>query len=177
MSLSLYNINEEIKLLNDLIEKNTTVNEETGEIITNESAVLEELEKELTVKLNRKALGYRNVILNFNNKVDFAKKEIDCIKKYISKIENIQTNLKTVIAKVMQDQGIKKLELGNGATITLSPRDVYVYDEDVLLKNYPKFFKQTIETNLDKKQAKEAFNKGIITTGISTRLNNVLLIK
>ena len=172
--MNFYEIQNELRILEQFEQNNTTIDKETGEIIVKDEEIIKALRQELKNNLKTKAQAYRAIIFEKQKNIELGKEEIDRIRQYQEQEQKTIDRLKETLKSVLIEMNISKIDLDLGANISLRNYIEYNYDEEYL-KQFDKYIK--IERKLDKGLVKQAYKDGEIKTGVNEIKAKSLIIK
>ncbi len=155
---SLYEIVEEIRALDELIEfaySDENVDLETGEY--KDTDVIKQIEEEIELLLTKKGEGLIKYIKTLESNAEMCKQESDRLKKKEKAFNNKIDNIKKYIQVNMEKVGSKKIEtpLGN---LVMSESVSTVIDDKIIDKKYG--VAQPITYKFDAKEIKKLLTNG-----------------
>lgn len=155
---SLYEIVEEIKALNELIEyaySEENINEETGEF--KDMVVFKQIEMEIQELLEKKGSGLVKYIKYLESNSKECKEEADRLKKKEKAWDNKVNNMKEYIKINMMKANIKKIETAIG-NFVISESTSTEIDKNIIDKKYG--IPQPIDYKFDAKDIKKRLMDG-----------------
>lgn len=171
--MKLYELADELRLLNDLLENDCEYNEETGEVVDN-TALIQKMFSELTLNFGDKLDGSAYVVQTLELQSKALEDEAKRLSERAKRLENNAESLKSMMLSALLELPDQKLKTAKFTFGTRKSESVQIEEGFNMNGKYVRV-KETREP--DKTAIKEAIKAGETIIGVTIITNKSLNIR